>query len=49
MKEDILPTNQNLETNQLEPSQQETHLLEYSYINHDVLNSFSYSGPVLGS
>jgi len=35
------PTNQNLETNQLKP--QETNLLEDSYINHDVLNSDSFS------
>jgi len=31
------PTNQNLETNQLEP--QEIHPLEDSYINHDILSS----------
>jgi len=41
------PTNQNLKTNQLEP--QETHPLEDSYINHDVLSLFSLSAPVVGT
>jgi len=36
------PINQNLEINQLKPSQ-ETHLLKDSYINHDVLSSHTLS------
>jgi len=41
------PTNQNLETNQLEPPEtQEIHPLKDSYINHDILSSQALSSQI---